>query len=354
MVRPYICALEARGASSESGGAMTFQGALRRLGLTPELDPHSGTFLGRTVLGMPAPVWSLAGFAMAMAIVMGLNAASLARGVDMAFPRSALAAIWLSIALLLLFVNRRARPWMLHAVLDLAVLVLLVTGLTAPSPLRSMTQLIFAIPLALYAATWFPRGQMAAHLLLLVLVGGVVVHHINDGRERIGFIVPWWAVLLLSAYFVNALVFHINRQALVDPLTGLLNRSGLMIALESSLPPIPERPHIIAVIDLDGFKEINDTQGHAAGDEVLRQVASDLRAHVRPSDVVARLGGDEFVVVFRRTDADRGDRIAERTADGVSAECSVGSAVWAEPAGFAAALAAADAAMYENKIARRS
>lgn len=92
-----------------------------------------------------------------------------------------------------------------------------------------------------------------------------------------------------------------------DPLTGLLNRHALYEAIGRRIAG--NTPTAALFIDLDGFKTINDTHGHAAGDEVLRAVAALLKLHVRHDDVVARLGGDEFVII---STPDTASIIAER------------------------------------------
>lgn len=83
-----------------------------------------------------------------------------------------------------------------------------------------------------------------------------------------------------------------------DPLTGLPNRRGLSIALTTALTRCtPDKLLAVYVMDLDGFKPVNDTHGHDVGDELLVAVTRRLRGHLRQSDLVARLGGDEFVVM---------------------------------------------------------
>jgi diguanylate cyclase (GGDEF)-like protein len=83
-----------------------------------------------------------------------------------------------------------------------------------------------------------------------------------------------------------------------DPLTGLPNRRGLNAALADALPHAgPGRLVALYVLDLDGFKPVNDRFGHDVGDELLVAVAQRLRTHIRSSDVVARVGGDEFVLM---------------------------------------------------------
>jgi diguanylate cyclase (GGDEF)-like protein len=102
-----------------------------------------------------------------------------------------------------------------------------------------------------------------------------------------------------------------EAQALTDTLTGLQNRRALDIAMAETLDR--QVPFGLMHIDLDYFKAVNDTLGHAAGDHVLREVARVLGEETRRDDTVARIGGDEFVVVFPRL-TERGalSRIAER------------------------------------------
>jgi len=90
----------------------------------------------------------------------------------------------------------------------------------------------------------------------------------------------------------------LHSLAHTDPLTGLPNRRGLAVALEAALPAAAsERALALFLIDLDGFKAVNDRLGHDAGDALLVQVAARLRGVLRSTDVVARQGGDEFVVM---------------------------------------------------------
>jgi diguanylate cyclase (GGDEF)-like protein len=134
--------------------------------------------------------------------------------------------------------------------------------------------------------------------------------------------------------------------ALHDPLTGLLNRHGMHERLRETLRRVraEESALLILIGDLDGFKAVNDTFGHGAGDHLLRQVAGRLQQSARPQDVVARLGGDEFILILWAPDGqdDHAARDVARLAlASVSAPyaimgqqihvgCSFGAASWPE------------------------
>jgi diguanylate cyclase (GGDEF)-like protein/PAS domain S-box-containing protein len=156
-----------------------------------------------------------------------------------------------------------------------------------------------------------------------------------------------------------------RHEADTDPLTGLANRRALERTLSAALGRAGARARSVGLLmlDLDGFKAVNDTHGHAAGDQALREVARRLSRSVRERDLVARLGGDEFVVVLTdlggRSGAvrDSMERIAEALTepiafDGTSVTLGAAMGVATFPAdGSSAAdlLAHADRAMYAAK-----
>ncbi|HUH06855.1 MAG TPA: EAL domain-containing protein [Egibacteraceae bacterium] len=152
-------------------------------------------------------------------------------------------------------------------------------------------------------------------------------------------------------------------QALHDELTGLPNRALLSDRLDQALERRERSRSQIAVVllDLDGFKEINDSMGHHAGDELLIRVAERLQLAVRPEDTVARLGGDEFVLVCDVADGDDAMLVAERisaafdgpfelSAGSVPVTASIGFTVTDHPSESADKLLRdADVAMYRAK-----
>jgi diguanylate cyclase (GGDEF)-like protein/PAS domain S-box-containing protein len=160
---------------------------------------------------------------------------------------------------------------------------------------------------------------------------------------------------------------RIRAEADTDELTGLANRRALQRMLAAALDRA--RAHGLAVgvlmLDLDGFKAVNDRHGHAAGDAALREVAARLRRSVRERDMVARAGGDEFVVVLpdlaptERAAHDAAERVKAAFAeplelDGVDAtlRAAVGVACHPEDGDdLESLLAAADRAMYARKAA---
>jgi diguanylate cyclase (GGDEF)-like protein/PAS domain S-box-containing protein len=108
---------------------------------------------------------------------------------------------------------------------------------------------------------------------------------------------------------------RIEQMAFTDPLTGLANRRLMQDRLQNAIAQAQRRHHLVAVcaIDLDGFKEVNDTRGHEAGDGVLVAVAERLRHVVRANDTVARQGGDEFTLVLvDLPHAQEADDVAQR------------------------------------------
>ncbi len=122
------------------------------------------------------------------------------------------------------------------------------------------------------------------------------------------------AVAVLRDVTVDRLLHRrLTYQATHDLLTGVPNRAEFERIAHKALDAAHagERPHVLLFLDLDGFKIINDTCGHVAGDELLRQLGQLLRSKTRDSDVLARLGGDEFGILLRHCEIEDGERAAE-------------------------------------------
>jgi diguanylate cyclase (GGDEF)-like protein len=119
----------------------------------------------------------------------------------------------------------------------------------------------------------------------------------------------------------------LSRQATTDHLTGISNRAPFDLALDVEMRHAMRtgEPFTVLCMDLDGFKEINDGFGHAAGDEVLREVSQRLIQQVRLGDVLARLGGDEFGVVMRHGAQDSAEVLAKRIVSAVSKPITLSS-----------------------------
>ncbi len=164
---------------------------------------------------------------------------------------------------------------------------------------------------------------------------------------------------------ILALHAKLRTQAMFDGLTGLLNRTAIVNCLTSEMDRARRdaKPLSAVLLDLDHFKRVNDSYGHGAGDDVLREAARRLKNAMRGYDTVGRYGGEEFLIVApgcsaadvlalaERVRQSIGERNVETGAESLPISCSLGAAVaWAEKKEEADALVArADAALYRAK-----
>lgn len=155
---------------------------------------------------------------------------------------------------------------------------------------------------------------------------------------------------------------ELRKAALQDPLTGLLNRRGFHHVVSRSWGTLDQPSGAVMMIDLDGFKGINDSAGHPAGDMVLATVGQALMQSKREGDFAARLGGDEFALVLPGANPAEAGRIAERLRKVVrdalkeshlpqKATISIGVATKGTNANLDEMVAEADAALYRAKAA---
>ncbi|MEW5809481.1 MAG: GGDEF domain-containing protein [Actinomycetota bacterium] len=194
-------------------------------------------------------------------------------------------------------------------------------------------------------------GGVAVWLALDTPVGGLQV---AVSRAVIALVVT--VCILPALQFGFWLLQGSSKQSLTDPLTELTNRRGLSVSMKRLNERSPAGADLCALlIDVDGFKGVNDTLGHAVGDEVLIRTARRIRDSVREDAVVVRWGGEEFLVVDRIPAAQAG-RVAERVRAAVAAPAqptvtaSIGVAAGtASGTDLFDVITAADAAMYEAK-----
>ncbi len=146
--------------------------------------------------------------------------------------------------------------------------------------------------------------------------------------------------------------------ALTDPLTGLANRRAWEEELRREVARARRNSHRLALVmlDLDHFKELNDTQGHQAGDSVLAEAAASWRNAVRTTDFLARYGGDEFAMLLPDCPDEYGETVLERIRTAIPLGCSAsaGIAYWNGAETAESLLARADAALYEAKRSGRN
>jgi diguanylate cyclase (GGDEF)-like protein/PAS domain S-box-containing protein len=175
-------------------------------------------------------------------------------------------------------------------------------------------------------------------------------------------------VLALDMTVVRSLHTQLESLAITDALTGLLNRRGFHKALETTISRSERSGQRLALLylDLDGFKRVNDSLGHGAGDQLLKRVGEQLKTSLRPYDVLARMGGDEFTAVLDGiSHPEDAARVAEKLIEQISVRynvddvdvtlgVSVGIACFPECGQTVEGLlGAADMAMYEAKRAGR-
>jgi diguanylate cyclase (GGDEF)-like protein len=213
----------------------------------------------------------------------------------------------------------------------------------------------YAAVSAVFAALVITLPAGASSRLWVAVLGAVAVVALVVARQLVAF--------QDNAALVDELREQETRlrdQALSDGLTRLANRAHFHEELAASLAA---GPVALVLVDLDHFKSVNDTMGHAAGDALLIEVAARLRAAVRETELVARLGGDEFAVLLPGAAAAEADAVAERILaelarpvpllhQDVVVQCSIGVAAAAGSAGgpqLAELLSNADIAMYAAK-----
>lgn len=299
---------------------------------------------------------------------------------------------WLSVMLGFMCITPLVDSWLVHGVPHLygrarEALVVLVALIVLSSMIltyqvlqQSPVEAVFyaSLPILLWASV-FLRETGAATALTLATALAIGVSHLNPeqampiwnlGAHIVAFGVMSMMVASAQTNLAQMLIERTRQAQLThlayhDSLTGLANRPMYYRNLAAALASVDNRGRRVAVlfIDLDGFKWINDTLGHAAGDELIRRVADRFVRLVDPGNLVARLGGDEFgVLIEDLADVDAARQLAQRVLHGCSTqpiwidgnpiyvEASIGMAVHPDHASQPEELLRlADLAMYQAK-----
>lgn len=248
-----------------------------------------------------------------------------------------------------------------------------------PATLPSLPLTFVILPFVIWAALRFEQREVTT---LNALICAVAAWHTAEGHGPFASALPGTTPLLLLAFaatvVITGLVLNavagersraidalaqalrtLKEEAIRDPLTNLYNRRFLHDYLARELLRAQREGVRVAVlmIDLDHFKRVNDTAGHAAGDEVLVKLASLLKRYIRGSDIACRFGGEEFTLVLPNATAQSAQARAEAICKAVREErglrgvtASLGVAVFPDStAAPEALLRAADRALYEAK-----
>jgi diguanylate cyclase (GGDEF)-like protein len=192
----------------------------------------------------------------------------------------------------------------------LALLLCVVVGVLdgMNGPVYSLVP-FYLVPVILTA--WFV-GRKAGYLLSCAsALAWLVAEMVGRDYHQLEFALLWNDLMELLLFLLTALIFSALKGALerengmsrTDHLTGIPNRRHYceLVTAEILRNHRYDEPFTIAYIDIDNFKIVNDTMGHAEGDKVLRQVATIIAASIRETDTVARLGGDEFALLLPET-----------------------------------------------------
>jgi diguanylate cyclase (GGDEF)-like protein len=253
--------------------------------------------------------------------------------------------------------------WSLLDVALVCTLAYLDVGITSPATLMLFLTLVFS-------ALSYPLGSMivvvaatVAGVAVLGAVGGVAAPTAEPDAAYVGMFLVCMALTGMLCVW-QARLGERQRDELAelsrtDPLTGCLNRRGFGERLDAELLRAEREGTELALVqlDLNGFKEVNDRLGHAAGDELLRWVGSTLHGLLRGSDATGRLGGDEFVLLLAGTPADEARAVADRTVAALAERIGAAAGVASYPAdgrGGDELLRQADADLYAAKAHDRS
>jgi diguanylate cyclase (GGDEF)-like protein len=249
----------------------------------------------------------------------------------------------------------RLRPVVLQAVMLLGALI--TSFIVANAKTSGGVMLTaFAYPwMAVYVAHFFSRRAIFMQALLISISFGAAL--LLDGLPSMT--IDWVIVsgtVWSTGFVLGRLSENLRHQADTDQLTGLLNRSGFQSAAirERAIADRTGAPLTVAVLDLDGFKRINDGFGHAAGDRLLAELGRAWRGRLRAGDILGRHGGDEFVLLLPATSLGEAHSVLEHLlVPELDVRWSVGLSEWPSGEELAECVARADRDLYGVKEAQR-
>lgn len=225
----------------------------------------------------------------------------------------------------------------------------------AVEPTLVTTALHILPVMAMYLGWCWSAGKAWA----MFLISAVAVLLAATFGSKVGFDRLLSTELIVFTVFIMLMCFlvpvylrkNLSYTSSTDSLTGVLNFRGIHERLENELSRAFRRsePFTIAVTDFDGFKKLNDTLGHAYGDEALRLSVRKWQESIRLYDVIGRLGGDEFVFIFPRTTSDEAERVLWRLEKESPYRWSWGFSQYRNGDTVDAMIARADARLYEKK-----
>lgn len=261
-----------------------------------------------------------------------------------------IAAIMLPVGIVMWLGRKRAPHWVVHAGLIVGVSVITWSVWAAGPNAESQAAALFYGFLSAFASAFLVRRQALAYVTLagVMYLGALLTHW----REQMG---TQWTMNMVAiagpCLVIGTLVARLRLLALHDTLTGLPNRRLVEETLTARINTCRRdgRGFAIAAIDLDGLKRINDTEGHAAGDRLLRFAATGWASVLRSGDSLARVGGDEFVLVMSDTDLTGAREAVQRLRDATpEVKFSAGVVCWTgQP--IDELLRRADAGLYASK-----